>query len=213
MRILPKNHIITGNEYFRQKEFCPYDSDNYAVSKFISKWTSIRYLVAPIWKNKQLGALDKQDEQYPYDPSFFNKYEFIVFEDEVEHDLTDTFKDKQIKEIDGRMHSCFQLWVDWGIFLVNSMTKQEINYIINTPSNQCPYCKEGIILSKNGRYGKFNGCSNFPKCRYSENKLSDTYTEYIKQKEYLEHLKECINTVGLKNINMRLLKTEMRDNQ
>ena len=30
----------------------------------------------------------------------------------------------------------------------------------------CPKCGEKLI-PKNGKYGKFYGCQNFPKCRYT----------------------------------------------
>lgn len=32
----------------------------------------------------------------------------------------------------------------------------------------CPYCKSELVL-RNGKSGKFYGCSNFPKCRYTAN--------------------------------------------
>ena len=33
----------------------------------------------------------------------------------------------------------------------------------------CPYCGGNLIV-KNGKYGQFIGCSNFPNCRYTKNK-------------------------------------------
>jgi DNA helicase-4 len=30
----------------------------------------------------------------------------------------------------------------------------------------CPKCKTGSIVQKNGKYGAFKGCNNFPSCRY-----------------------------------------------
>lgn len=33
----------------------------------------------------------------------------------------------------------------------------------------CPSCGGNLILRK-GKYGKFYGCSNYPKCRYSKEK-------------------------------------------
>ena len=32
----------------------------------------------------------------------------------------------------------------------------------------CPNCGEKLIL-RTGKYGKFYGCSNYPKCRYTKN--------------------------------------------
>ncbi len=33
--------------------------------------------------------------------------------------------------------------------------------------NKCPECADGILKEKNGQFGKFLGCSNFPRCRYT----------------------------------------------
>lgn len=33
--------------------------------------------------------------------------------------------------------------------------------------NICPYCKTSLILRK-GKYGDFYGCSNYPKCKYTQ---------------------------------------------
>lgn len=35
----------------------------------------------------------------------------------------------------------------------------------------CPDCETGVLLKRNGKYGKFYGCSNFPACRYTANNL------------------------------------------
>lgn len=32
----------------------------------------------------------------------------------------------------------------------------------------CPECREGTLVVRTGRFGKFWGCSNFPACRYTE---------------------------------------------
>lgn len=41
-----------------------------------------------------------------------------------------------------------------------------------TMSKICPDCGSKIV-TKEGRYGKFRGCSNFPKCKYSEDYIED----------------------------------------
>ncbi len=33
---------------------------------------------------------------------------------------------------------------------------------------KCPRCGDELVL-RNGKYGYFFGCSNYPKCRYTEN--------------------------------------------
>jgi DNA helicase-4 len=33
----------------------------------------------------------------------------------------------------------------------------------------CPACKNGILVPRSGPYGKFLGCSNFPRCRQTAN--------------------------------------------
>lgn len=112
MKILTGEHIITGNEYFRQKAFCPYDSDNYAVSTFICKWTSIKFLIGGIWKNRKLKDLDIKDNRYPSQPSFLNEYEFIEFDDENEKNLVSIYNEDDIKEINKRMFLCYKMTWD-----------------------------------------------------------------------------------------------------
>jgi len=33
---------------------------------------------------------------------------------------------------------------------------------------ECPTCKEGKLVLRGSIYGKFYGCSNYPKCKYTE---------------------------------------------
>lgn len=40
----------------------------------------------------------------------------------------------------------------------------EINFRID--SDICPKCG-GRLVMRNGKYGRFKGCSNFPKCRFT----------------------------------------------
>src|SRR5690348_8958358 len=39
---------------------------------------------------------------------------------------------------------------------------------------RCPYCTTGYITLRNGKYGKFHGCSRFPQCRWTRN-FEDDY--------------------------------------
>lgn len=41
---------------------------------------------------------------------------------------------------------------------------EQIEYV----GRSCPDCADGQLIIRYGRYGKFIGCSNFPKCRFTE---------------------------------------------
>lgn len=30
----------------------------------------------------------------------------------------------------------------------------------------CPWCKQGVLIARSGRYGEFRSCSNYPACAY-----------------------------------------------
>lgn len=45
-----------------------------------------------------------------------------------------------------------------------TISTEEMHY------NECPQCG-GKLVEKNGKYGKFIACSNYPKCRYTKSKL------------------------------------------
>lgn len=57
--------------------------------------------------------------------------------------------------------------------------------MINT--KKCPVCKSDAIL-RNGKYGEFLGCSDFPKCKWS---LSLYIDKEIRLKTELALLKYC----------------------
>lgn len=48
---------------------------------------------------------------------------------------------------------------------VSSMAANEVSA---TSSQTCPWCGRSLVL-KNGKYGRFWGCSGFPKCRFTRN--------------------------------------------
>lgn len=96
---------------------------------------------------------------------------------------------------------------NWGY----AMQPDEIDHILNTPSNLCPICRKGIIVEKYGRYVKFKGCSNFPHCFYFYDKreLDDLDRRYSEVNNNMEALKNAIDRAGLHNLNMKFIKMEM----
>ncbi|MCX6796475.1 MAG: topoisomerase DNA-binding C4 zinc finger domain-containing protein, partial [Candidatus Falkowbacteria bacterium] len=45
---------------------------------------------------------------------------------------------------------------------INSVAKEELK--------KCPQCG-GSLVEKNGKYGKFWGCTNYPKCKFTKSKV------------------------------------------
>jgi DNA topoisomerase-1 len=41
-------------------------------------------------------------------------------------------------------------------------------YFNNTKEEKCPECGNALV-EKSGKYGKFLGCSNYPKCKFTKN--------------------------------------------
>ncbi|MCG2701406.1 restriction endonuclease [Candidatus Parcubacteria bacterium] len=67
-------------------------------------------------------------------------------------------KDKPIKLIDSNAL----------LRLIKQTGKNKDEITINEDFGKCPKCG-GELAEKNGRYGKFLGCSNYPKCGYAKN--------------------------------------------
>lgn len=53
------------------------------------------------------------------------------------------------------------------------LLEQEKHYKINKDdhkkTNLCPDCLTGYLQKRNGSKGEFLGCSNYPKCKYTQN--------------------------------------------
>lgn len=175
MKILTRDHLITGNEYFRQIAFFEEDSDNYAKCTFITKWMSIRYLVGPIWKNKSIKELSSNVY-----------YEFVLFDNEDEKKLTTIFTDKTIKVFDEMKWHVFRLWNDWIPVLWKSISENEKQEILNFDNTICPTCK--IKLTKNG-YCHRCGLGNI---------LRDDTREWIFKCKEIEQIKQYLKINNIK---------------
>jgi hypothetical protein len=44
---------------------------------------------------------------------------------------------------------------------------------------ECPKCKEGHLIARKGKFGKFMGCTKYPKCDYTS-KIETARAEYKK---------------------------------
>lgn len=47
---------------------------------------------------------------------------------------------------------------------------------------KCPKCREGFMIVKNGKFGKFESCSRFPACRHAEDTFG-SLQKYLDQRK------------------------------
>ena len=66
-------------------------------------------------------------------------------------------EDKLIELIDGD-----------SLLKLIKLSKKENEVIETEKIDKCPNCG-GELKNKSGKYGKFSGCSNYPKCKYTRN--------------------------------------------
>ncbi len=52
--------------------------------------------------------------------------------------------------------------------ITNSMDSEEQEAVKEQSGEKCPDCKEGDLVLKQGRFGTFFGCSNYPKCKHTK---------------------------------------------
>lgn len=90
---------------------------------------------------------------------FFSKGKTAVLSEEQRQEIAEYIQNNQHQGKDARV--------------AHKERVQEIKAQQEERKNQkiCPYCKSELVLRK-GKYGTFYGCSNYPKCKYTQ-KVSD----------------------------------------
>jgi len=60
----------------------------------------------------------------------------------------------------------------WRIYVIESFAKAAGNMFRSRYYGKCPRCGNklfgGKMVIRNGPYGKFLGCSRYPKCKYTQ---------------------------------------------
>jgi len=52
--------------------------------------------------------------------------------------------------------------------ITENMDKEEQKAVEEQAGEKCPECKDGELVLKQGRFGTFFGCSNYPKCKHTK---------------------------------------------
>ncbi len=62
--------------------------------------------------------------------------------------------------------------------------------------NECPKCKEGHLIVRKGKFGKFMGCTKYPKCDYTNN-IVEARKEYKKSinEEVVDDIRRAYSTL------------------
>ena len=58
--------------------------------------------------------------------------------------------------------------------------------------SECPQCKEGHLVLRKGKFGKFMGCTKYPKCSYTS-KLETARAEYKKSinEQFIDDMRQA----------------------
>ncbi|QTA81333.1 DNA topoisomerase type IA domain-containing protein [Desulfonema limicola] len=114
-------------------------------------------------------------EELPYLTDIFDYYEYIEKLNSIRGDIKDfpicKRVDKEIRELIERYEE------------IHIKEQQKMGHLLNKKIIQlelnCPLCKEGHKMTiRNGTYGTFWGCSQFPNCTYTK-KLSPEEQSYL----------------------------------
>ncbi|MFL0198745.1 NERD domain-containing protein [Clostridium sp. WILCCON 0269] len=127
-----------------------------ALKKILSQFGDIRYIsIVAFTTNADLKVTSKTDVVYTI--NLINTIK--KYDDEC---ITDFDKDKIFSKL-------FSLNIDnkenrkAHVQAIRNNLNEKNNKINN---DMCPRCGEKLVL-RNGKYGQFKGCSNFPKCRFT----------------------------------------------
>ena len=106
--------------------------------------------------------------------------DFLVgnFKEEMDYDFTARMEDGLDEIAMGEKDWQKYLSDFYGPFekKVEEVTEKakRVEVPVEKTGEKCPECKEGEVVIREGRFGKFLSCSRFPECKYTEN-----YKEYV----------------------------------
>ena len=174
-----KNYFgwITGNDYsdywlqsiykFKQKIINPI-KQNYGHMKTIKNllldYPNLPYYPIVVFTRRSVLKVNTMpDVVYNIDLiKTIKKYRYEFISDDVRDKVFNKLKDLNIRDKQLRKEH-------------NNKIRTRINdYETKIKNNICPKCSGNLVL-RNGIYGKFMGCSNYPKCKFTINSNKGKY--------------------------------------
>lgn len=130
---------------------------------------------APIISTIQIRQyVEKKDGKFFATPVGIAVTDFLTnnFEDVVNYEFTAEMEDDLDRVANGEREWQKEMKSFWGPFnkKLKDVTKNSKRVAIPTEKlgKKCPDCKDGELVIRIGRFGKFISCSNFPECKHTE---------------------------------------------
>jgi len=160
---------ITGNDYsdywlqsiakYRRKIINPI-KQNYGhmkvIKNLLTDYPNIPYYPIVVFTKRSILNVNTMPDVI-YNTDLINtikKYRFEIIADDVRDQIYKQLKNLNIKDRKSRKEH-------------NRRIREKKNDFANKIKNNiCPKCA-GILVLRNGIYGKFKGCSNYPKCEFT----------------------------------------------
>ena len=65
-------------------------------------------------------------------------------------------------------------WQDRMLTKISTLYQKGLSMV------NCPQCDTGVLYKRDGKFGVFYGCSNYPRCKYTTNSLANLKTKAVK---------------------------------
>lgn len=118
--------------------------------------------------------VEKKDAKFFPTPVGVAVNDFLVenFDDIVDYQFTAGMEDDLDKIADGKREWVKTMKAFWSPFTKKlehvGENAKRVKIEVEKLGRECPTCKEGELVIRTGRFGKFISCSRFPECKHTE---------------------------------------------
>lgn len=102
----------------------------------------------------------------------------------IKSSTSKSFICSHVNYCDYQISVCNRCHKGFGVF--NEKTHNIECFVCKDKKEKCPKCNDGYLVERDGKFGKFYGCSNYPKCTYTKdiNGIRDKYNKYKNFENY-----------------------------
>jgi DNA topoisomerase-1 len=120
------------------------------------------------------GYIEKNEGKFSPTSVGIAVNDFLIknFTDVFEYSFTASMEDNLDKVADGKLDWHKEIGNFWKPFVKQILsvdkTAERVKIATEKVGRACPECKEGELVIRQGRFGKFISCARFPECKYTE---------------------------------------------